>query len=126
MKFENPPSNLHVGIKIKNLYKIFQSLGGFNKKVAVDGITLDIYNGEITALLGHNGAGKTTTMSILTGKKFHSEKYYVLLILAVIILSVTTDGMEREFKEQQKFIYIYIYIYIYIEIEHCYSIILFY
>jgi ATP-binding cassette subfamily A (ABC1) protein 3 len=74
-KFENPPSNLHVGIKIQNLYKIFHSLGGFNKKVAVDGITLDIYSGEITALLGHNGAGKTTTMSILTGKKFNIEKY---------------------------------------------------
>jgi ABC-type multidrug transport system, ATPase component len=75
MKFENPPSNLDVGIRIQNLYKIFQSLGGFNKTVAVDGITLDIYSGEITALLGHNGAGKTTTMSILTGKKFHSKKY---------------------------------------------------
>ncbi|XP_069681458.1 phospholipid-transporting ATPase ABCA3-like isoform X2 [Periplaneta americana] len=65
--FEQPHSNLHVGIKIQNLRKIFQSLGGLNKKVAVDGVTLDIYRGEITALLGHNGAGKTTTMSILTG-----------------------------------------------------------
>ena len=26
-----------------------------------------MYQGQITALLGHNGAGKTTTMSILTG-----------------------------------------------------------
>jgi ATP-binding cassette subfamily A (ABC1) protein 3 len=66
MKFESPPHNLHVGIKIKKLYKVYESLGGFNKKVAVDGITLDIYNGQITALLGHNGAGKTTTMSIPT------------------------------------------------------------
>jgi ATP-binding cassette subfamily A (ABC1) protein 3 len=74
-RFENPPSNLCVGIKIQNLYKVFHSLGGFNKKVAVDGLSLDIYGGEITALLGHNGAGKTTTMSILTGKKFNSEKY---------------------------------------------------
>ena len=26
-----------------------------------------MYEGQITALLGHNGAGKTTTMSVLTG-----------------------------------------------------------
>jgi ABC-type uncharacterized transport system ATPase subunit len=95
MKFENPPSNLHVGIKIQNLYKIFQSPGGFNKKVAVDGITLDIYNGEITALLGHNGAGKTTTMSVLTGKEFYPivRNISVLLILAIIIFSFKTDQM---------------------------------
>jgi len=61
-----------VGIKIRDLCKVFQSFGGLNKKVAVDGVTLDIYNGEITALLGHNGAGKTTTMSILTGEMFSS------------------------------------------------------
>ena len=28
---------------------------------------MNIYEGQITALLGHNGAGKTTTLSILTG-----------------------------------------------------------
>lgn len=33
----------------------------------MDGLTLNMYKGQITALLGHNGAGKTTTMSILTG-----------------------------------------------------------
>lgn len=30
-------------------------------------MSLDIYEGQITALLGHNGAGKTTLLSILTG-----------------------------------------------------------
>lgn len=30
-------------------------------------MSLDLYEGQITALLGHNGAGKTTTMSMLTG-----------------------------------------------------------
>ncbi|GLH10706.1 Multidrug resistance protein homolog 49 [Gryllus bimaculatus] len=40
----------------------------FNKnKVAVDNLTLNMYEGQITVLLGHNGAGKTTTMSMLTG-----------------------------------------------------------
>ena len=28
---------------------------------------LDVYEGQITALLGHNGAGKTTLIAALTG-----------------------------------------------------------
>ncbi len=41
---------------------------GKTQKVAVAGTNLDIFENQITALLGHNGAGKTTTMSMLTGK----------------------------------------------------------
>ena len=37
------------------------------RKVAVNELSLNMYEGQITALLGHNGAGKTTTISILTG-----------------------------------------------------------
>jgi ATP-binding cassette subfamily A (ABC1) protein 3 len=36
-------------------------------KLAVAGVDLDVYEGQIFALLGHNGAGKTTLLSILTG-----------------------------------------------------------
>lgn len=39
----------------------------FGDKKAVDGLELDIYDGQIFALLGQNGAGKTTTISMLTG-----------------------------------------------------------
>ncbi|XP_031329080.1 ATP-binding cassette sub-family A member 3-like isoform X1 [Photinus pyralis] len=59
-KVETAP-NLKPGIQIKNLYKTF------GKQSVVNGLTLDIYEDQITALLGHNGAGKTTTMSIITG-----------------------------------------------------------
>jgi ATP-binding cassette subfamily A (ABC1) protein 3 len=48
-------------IKINELRK------KYNATVAVDELTMNIYENEITVLLGHNGAGKTTTMSILTG-----------------------------------------------------------
>ena len=37
------------------------------KKVAVSGLDLSFYCGQITCLLGHNGAGKTTTLSVFTG-----------------------------------------------------------
>jgi len=30
-------------------------------------LTFDIYEGQITALLGHSGAGKSTLMNILCG-----------------------------------------------------------
>lgn len=42
----------------------FKSVG---KKTAVNGVSLNLYEGQITVLLGHNGAGKTTLMSMLTG-----------------------------------------------------------
>ena len=63
--FETEPTDLSVGITINGLRKTFKSAAG--KKVAVDGLSLNIYKGQITALLGHNGAGKTTTLSMLTG-----------------------------------------------------------
>ncbi|XP_063831031.1 retinal-specific phospholipid-transporting ATPase ABCA4-like [Ostrinia nubilalis] len=59
--FEPPPSNLESGIKIMNVTKMY----GPNR--VVDDVSLEVYKGEITILLGHNGAGKSTLMSIITG-----------------------------------------------------------
>ncbi|XP_071130810.1 phospholipid-transporting ATPase ABCA3-like isoform X2 [Mytilus edulis] len=63
--FEQDPTRLRPGIQIRNLKKVFKTNG--TMKTAVEGMTLNIYEGQITALLGHNGAGKTTTISMLTG-----------------------------------------------------------
>ncbi|XP_049766661.1 cholesterol transporter ABCA5-like isoform X1 [Schistocerca cancellata] len=53
-------------IKIVDLFKTFQACRKPEVK-AVNGINLTIYEGQITAILGHNGAGKTTLFNILTG-----------------------------------------------------------
>uniref|UniRef100_A0A3P8YRG0 P-type phospholipid transporter n=1 Tax=Esox lucius TaxID=8010 RepID=A0A3P8YRG0_ESOLU len=60
---ERPPVNMKAGVSIRNLVKIYKT----GKKLAVDGLSVDFYENNITSFLGHNGAGKTTTMSILTG-----------------------------------------------------------
>jgi ABC-type Fe3+/spermidine/putrescine transport system ATPase subunit len=44
-----------------------KAAGGETWLKAVDNLTLDMYEGQITCLLGHNGAGKSTTISMLTG-----------------------------------------------------------
>ncbi|KAJ7305756.1 hypothetical protein JRQ81_010122 [Phrynocephalus forsythii] len=62
---EEEPSDLVSGIKIKHLSKVFK-VGGKTRE-AVRDLTLNMYEGQITVLLGHNGAGKTTTLSMLTG-----------------------------------------------------------
>ncbi|XP_071145778.1 phospholipid-transporting ATPase ABCA1-like isoform X2 [Mytilus edulis] len=60
---EEEPKNKKVGVSIRNLKKVYKT----GNKVAVDGLSINFYEGQISSFLGHNGAGKTTTMSILTG-----------------------------------------------------------
>ncbi|AWP05925.1 putative ATP-binding cassette sub-family A member 1-like isoform 4 [Scophthalmus maximus] len=60
---EEEPGHIDPGVYIENLVKVYSH----GNKLAVDGLSLRFYEGQITSFLGHNGAGKTTTMSILTG-----------------------------------------------------------
>ena len=48
-------------VEIRSLTKSFGAIK------AVDGLTLDIGEGELFALLGVNAAGKTTTIKMLSG-----------------------------------------------------------
>lgn len=50
-----------VVLRVKNLTK------KFGKRVAVDDVSFDIFEGEIFGFLGPNGAGKTTTIRLIAG-----------------------------------------------------------
>ena len=60
-KNDTRPGNGEVQIRITGLKK------RFGEVLAVDGVDLEIFKGELFGLLGPNGAGKTTTIGLLTG-----------------------------------------------------------
>ncbi|MDB6023695.1 MAG: transporter related-protein [Pedosphaera sp.] len=55
-------------VEIENLRVEYRSRAiGQSAKLAVDGLNLNVLQGEVFGFLGPNGAGKTTTMNVLLG-----------------------------------------------------------
>lgn len=55
---------METGTPLVDMKNISISFGGIH---AVDNASVDLYPGEVVALLGHNGAGKSTLIKILSG-----------------------------------------------------------
>ncbi len=82
-------------LHVRQFALIRKKKGG--RKVAVKNLNLNMYKGQITALLGHNGAGKTTTMSILTG--MYMWKGYLCMSTCIIhIILVINSRLRSTYK----------------------------
>jgi ABC-2 type transport system ATP-binding protein len=73
-------------LQVRNLRKTYQDV------VAVDGLDLEVYQGECFGLLGPNGAGKTTTVEICEGLNTPDEG-------EVLVLGRHWGGDDRPLRE---------------------------
>jgi len=55
---------------LENIVKTFASRGGVGEVTAVNGVSLNIEEGELVTLLGPSGCGKTTTLRLIAGFEF--------------------------------------------------------
>lgn len=56
-------------LEIKDIHKTFNA-GTINEKVALDGVTLSLEEGDFVTIIGGNGAGKSTTLNAVCGTWF--------------------------------------------------------
>src|SRR5262245_54035293 len=76
---------MNYGVEIRDLKKDFTLARwqGWRRRLsqvtAVDGITLDVPEGQSVAFIGPNGAGKSTTIKILTGILHPSSGFVTVL-----------------------------------------------
>lgn len=56
-------------LEIKNITKIFNA-GTVNEKVALDGVSLTLNDGDFVTVIGGNGAGKSTMLNAVAGTYF--------------------------------------------------------
>lgn len=67
------PADAVEAVRLTNLGRAFPGRKKGEAIVALEGLDLSFYEGQLTALLGQNGAGKTTLINILTGLFPQSE-----------------------------------------------------
>ena len=88
-------------IELKNAYKIYNP--GENEVRALDGVDLEIDQGDFVAIVGHSGSGKSTLMNMLglLDTPTHGEYY----INGKLVDDLTDDQMSAIRNEEIGFIF---------------------
>lgn len=91
--FERELPGLVPGVCVKNLVKIFEPHG----RPAVDRLSINFYENQITAFLGHNGAGKTTTLWVF---KDAVLSFVLSFSSSILSLSASTYSFPLNFSDK--------------------------
>lgn len=81
------PATAKATVNVLHMQDVTMQFGGV---VAVNGLTLDVNQGEIVALIGPNGAGKTTAFNCVTG--IYEPTFGEVDFMGETILSNTPKG----------------------------------
>lgn len=57
---EEEPTHLPLVVCVDKLTKVYKN----DRKLALNRLSLNLYENQVVSFLGHNGAGKTTTMCV--------------------------------------------------------------
>lgn len=63
-------------IDVQDMYKVYNP--GENEVRALDGVSLQVYEGEFVAIIGHSGSGKSTLMNMLGCLDVPTKGTYIL------------------------------------------------
>ena len=99
-------------LEIKNIYKTFNP-GTINEKLALDGLSLTLKEGDFVTVIGGNGAGKSTMLNAVAGTWLVDEGQILIdgidvtklpstrepLILACVPGSMTGTAATMEIEE---------------------------
>ena len=64
-------------LEVNNIYKTFNP-GTVNEKLALDGLSLNLKEGDFVTVIGGNGAGKSTLLNALAGVWFVDEGQIII------------------------------------------------
>jgi branched-chain amino acid transport system ATP-binding protein len=64
---ERTPSDVSSGVERARVLEVRGLSRTFGAVRAVDGVSLDVHQGEVLSIIGPNGSGKTTTINLLSG-----------------------------------------------------------
>ena len=88
-------------IEVKNLYKLYKL--GDSAVRALNGVSLEIYEGEFCAIVGTSGSGKSTMLNMLAGLEKPTKGE--VIIDGQHIENLKEDQLVRFRREKVGFIY---------------------